>query len=173
MCVLGEKGRKKKNGEKEGGGWKRVSGHRGLWLVTHLLCGGLGVSPHPPLSPPPLVLCLVLSFSCPLPFPPCVCVSVRVRVEGLGGWWIVSESPPTSPHHATTTIPRCPCCPSLSSCPFSLPFCPFLFLFLFLFLLLLKKEKEREVEACGCTHHHCALWLVPRFSGVSQSVSWW
>ena len=64
---------KKKNGEKEGGGWKRVSGHRGLWLVTHLLCGGLGVSPHPPLSPPPLVLCLVLSFSCPLPFPPCVC----------------------------------------------------------------------------------------------------
>lgn len=172
MCVCGGKrdGKKKKVREKEGGGWKRVSGHRGLWLVTHLLCGGLGVSPHPPLSPPPLVLCLVLSFSCPLPFPPCVCECVRV--EGLGGWWIVSESPPTSPHHATTTIPRCPCCPSLSSCPFSLPFCPFLFLFLFL-LLLLKKEKEREVEACGCTHHHCALWLVPRFSGVSQSVSWW
>ena len=72
---VGKKGWEKKNGEKEGGGWKRVSGHRGLWLVTHLLCGGLGVSPHPPLSPPPLVLCLVLSFSCPLPFPPCVCVS--------------------------------------------------------------------------------------------------
>ena len=75
LCVrVGKRVRKKKNGEKEGGGWKRVSGHRGLWLVTHLLCGGLGVSPHPPLSPPPLVLCLVLSFSCPLPFPPCVCV---------------------------------------------------------------------------------------------------
>ena len=116
-----------------------------------------------PLSCP--VLLLSSSFSS-------LCVSVSVRVEGLGGWWIVRESPPTSPHHATTTIPRCPCCPSLSSCPFSLPFCPFLFLFLFL-LLLLKKEKEREVEACGCTHHHCALWLVPRFSGVSQSVSWW
>lgn len=74
LCAWGGEKRvgKKKNGEKEGGGWKRVSGHRGLWLVTHLLCGGLGVSPHPPLSPPPLVLCLVLSFSCPLPFPPCV-----------------------------------------------------------------------------------------------------
>ena len=170
MCVrVGEKGlgRKRMGKKREGGGRGLVAIEACGWSPTCFVVVLVSHHTHPfphhhlsfVLSCPSLVLFLFLP------------VCERVRVEGLGGWWIVSESPPTSPHHATTTIPRCPCCPSLSSCPFSLPFCPFLFLFFL--LLLLKKEKEREVEGCGCTHHHCALWLVPRFSGVSQSVSWW
>ena len=68
---------------------------------------------------------------------------------------------PTCGHHATTTHWRCACCLTLSSCPFSLPFCPFLFLFLFLLLLLLWM-KSAKLGAMPSTHHQvlCALCLV-------------
>ena len=67
---------------------------------------------------------------------------------------------PTCGHHATTTHWRCACCLTLSSCPFSLPFCPFLFLFLFLLLLLWMKSAK--LGAMPSTHHQvlCALCLV-------------
>lgn len=81
-------------------------------------------------------------------------------VDGLGGWWLVAWCKPTCGHHATTTHWRCACCLTLSSCPFSLPFCPFLFLFLFLLLLLWMKSAK--LGAMPSTHHQvlCALCLV-------------
>ena len=78
---------------------------------------------------------------------------------------------PTCGHHATTTHWRCACCLTLSSCPFSLPFCPFLFLFLFLLLLLWMKSAK--LGAMPSTHHQvlCALCLV--WWWVCGCGVWW
>ena len=92
-------------------------------------------------------------------------------VDGLGGWWLVAWCKPTCGHHATTTHWRCACCLTLSSCPFSLPFCPFLFLFLFLLLLLWMKSAK--LGAMPSTHHQvlCALCLV--WWWVCGCGVWW
>ena len=43
-------------------------------------------------------------------------------------------------------------------------------------LVVVVRWMERQVRASPTTHHHCALWLVPRFSAVCVVccvVAWW
>ena len=42
-------------------------------------------------------------------------------------------------------------------------------------LVVVVRWMERQVRASPTTHHHCALWLVPRFSAVCVCcvVAWW
>ena len=52
---------------------------------------------------------------------------------------------------------------------FPLPLLPLL-------LVVVVRWMERQVRASPTTHHHCALWLVPRFSAVCVVccvVAWW
>ena len=58
---------------------------------------------------------------------------------------------------------------SLSPTPLSFPL-PLLL------VVVVVRWMERQVRASPTTHHHCALWLVPRFSAVCAVccvVAWW